>query len=91
MENLNIDKVRGIMEESRRKPSSLEVYKKIIKNAIITAAKNGQGDVFVETNAELNKEERKIISEILTNNGLRIKWHNINDDDDEKIHIMWEF
>ena len=90
MEKLDLNTVRSIMEEARKTPSTLEKYKNIIKKAIMSSAKNGRGDVFVETNAEMSAVERKEISKSLLDNGFKIKWHNVGDYDDEKIHIMWE-
>ena len=90
MEKLDLNTVRSIMEEARKTPSTLENYKNSIKKAILSSAKNGHGDVFVETNAEMSTDERKEISKSLTDNGFKIKWHDIGDCDDEKIHIMWE-
>lgn len=90
MENINVDSIRAIMKDARKKPSTREIYKKIISKAIISAAKNGRGEVFVETNGELSQADRNYFTDTLVKNGLKVKWHDIGDYDDEKIHIMWE-
>lgn len=90
MENITAEGIRAIMEQARKKPSQRDIYKKIISKAIISAAKNGQGDVFVETNGELSQADRNYITDTLVRNGLKVKWHDIGDYDDEKIHVMWE-
>ncbi len=79
-----------IMNKVRAPKTTFEkVYGKIQK-AIIQAAKNGCGQVSVETGG-LERTARKEITRSLIDLGFRVKWHDINDYDDERIIITWEF
>ena len=79
-----------IMNKVRAPKTTFEkVYGKIQK-AILQASKSGCGYTYVETGG-LDSNVRKEITKALANLGYRVKWHDINDYDDERIKIVWEF
>lgn len=80
----------SIMQKSRTPKTIFDKMNTKIQKAIVQAAKNGCGRVSVETGG-LERTVRKEITRSLIDLGFRVKWHDINDYDDERVIITWEF